>query len=600
MLTSDQLPEFEEIWSFDTEFGGGDTGEHYRPVCVTAYELRTGRTIERRRDQLGPAPPYRIDEKALFICYGATAECGTHLALNWPLPANVVDLMVEFRNLNNGRIRPQKGAFSLIGALTRYGLPAIPEAVKRYWTDIAIRGPQNDEEWAGVLKYCLSDTMSAAALFVRMLPATDVQRALLRGEFSKVSARMEFRGTPIDMEIFWPLHDTATWDRIRKELIPPIDAAYGVYIGRTFTEHLFEAYLAREGLPWSRHPSGRLNLQDKTFREMAKAYPQIAPLHELRHTLAKLRRIELRVGQDGRNRTVLWPFQSKTGRTQPSASKYIFGPSCWLRSMIKPNPGMAVGYVDWAAMEFGIAGALSGDPRMMAAYRADPYLDFAISFGAAPLGATKRSHPHVREIYKVVLLAAQYGMQAETLAMRLGVSTVEAAEMLRHHRHLFARYWQWSDEWLHRALSTGQMRTVFGWTCYLDLPEKELSIRNFPVQAHGAEILRLTCILAGKYGIGLCAPVHDALLIEAPLDRIDRDVELLENIMRRASRVVLNPRAGGDFVLRADAKIVRYPNRYSDSRGERMWGLVTEMLDGGETQFGGSSADEGRFAWGRR
>jgi hypothetical protein len=537
MLKSNQLPEYEEVWAFDTEFGGGDSGERYRPVCVTAFELRKGRTIELRRDQLGPIPPYRVDSKALFICYGATAECGTHLALNWPLPANVIDLMIEFRNFNNGRVKPQKGAFTLIGALTRYGLPAISEAEKRYWTEIAIRGPRNDEEWAGVLKYCLSDTTSAAALFEHMLPAIDVGRAVLRGEFSKVSARMEYRGIPIDKEIWSQLHDTATWDRIRKELIPPIDAAYGVYVGRTFTEHLFEAYLARECIPWQRHPSGRLDLREKTFREMAKAYPQIAPLHELRHTLAKLRRIELRVGADGRNRTVLWPCQSKTSRTQPSASKFLFGPSCWLRSLIRPEPDQAVAYVDWSAMEFGIAASLSRDPRMMAAYSGgQPYIDFAISFGAASPGATKITHPDVHELYKVVCLGAQYGMQPVTLAQRLGISTVEAAEMLRHHRHIYAQYWQWSDEWLHRALSSGQMHTVFGWTLYLDLPEKELSVRNWPVQSHGAEILRLTCILADNYGLGLCCPVHDALLLESPLSRIDQDVALLKDIMRRASR----------------------------------------------------------------
>jgi DNA polymerase-1 len=588
MLRPDQLVEYDEVWVGDSEFEGGDTGDRYRPVCYTALELRTGRNIQAWRDQLGPIPPFPIDAKTLFVCFGATAECGTHLALGWRLPANLIDLAVEFRNLNNGRIRPIKGAFSLIGALTRYGLPAIAEPIKKYWTGIAMRGPPwTDEEQAGVLRYCLSDTASAGALFERMLTAIDVRRAILRGEFCKVSAQMEYRGTLIDTTVFLQLRDTATWDQIRKDLIPPIDAAYGVFIGRTFTERLFESYLAREGIPWPRHPSGRPDLQEKTFREMAKAYPQVAPLHELRHTLAKLRRIELRVGADARNRTVLWPCQSKTSRTQPSASKYIFGPSCWLRSLIKPGPGTAVAYVDWSAMEFGIAGALSGDTRMMSAYRTgQPYIDFAISLGAASPGTTKRSHPELHELYKVVCLAAQYGMQAETLAMRLGVSTVEAAEMLRHHHHLFMRYWQWSDEWLHRALSTGQMRTVFGWTLYLDLPEKELTIRNFPVQAHGAEILRLTCILADKYKIGLCAPVHDALLIEAPLSRIDHNVELLENIMRRASRVVLNPRAGGDFVLRADAKIVRYPDRFSDRRGVRMWDLVTGMLDEGEAYRG--------------
>jgi hypothetical protein len=71
----------------------------------------------------------------------------------------------------------------------------------------------------------------------------------------------------------------------------------------------------------------------------------------------------------------------------------------------------------------------------------DPYLAFAKRVGAMPSWATKTSHADVRDKYKVMLLATQYGMAAETLAGRLGVSTFEAHEMLNQHRELFAQYW---------------------------------------------------------------------------------------------------------------------------------------------------------------
>ena len=50
------------------------------------------------------------------------------------------------------------------------------------------------------------------------------------------------------------------------------------------------------------------------------------------------------------------------------------------------------------------------------------------------------------------------------------------------------------------------------------------SLRNFPMQANGAEMLRLACCLATERGIEVCAPVHDAVLICAPLDRLEDDV----------------------------------------------------------------------------
>jgi len=227
-----------------------------------------------------------------------------------------------------------------------------------------------------------------------------------------------------------------------------------------------------------------------------------------------------------------------------------------------------------------IAASLSNDPVMIEFYQTgDPYLTFAKRVGAAPPDATKHTHAVLRERYKTGLLAIQYGVQAETLAGRLGISTFAAHEMIAQHRQLFAVYWQWADDWLARALDTGAMRTVLGWECRTGITEfNSRSIMNFPVQAHGADILRIACVWATRYGIRLLAPVHDALLIEAPIDQIETDVAFLREIMRRASRVVLNPTADGTLELRTDFKIVRYPERYTDPRGDAIWADVLGLL----------------------
>ena len=47
---------------------------------------------------------------------------------------------------------------------------------------------------------------------------------------------------------------------------------------------------------------------------------------------------------------------------------------------------------------------------------------------------------------------------------------------------------------------------------------------------------------------------------------------LMQEIMRRASRVILNPTADGTIELRTDAKIIRHPGRFTDSRGDRTVG----------------------------
>src|SRR5262249_32463228 len=168
------------------------------------------------------------------------------------------------------------------------------------------------------------------------------------------------------------------------------------------------AWLARERIPWPLLESGRLDLSDATFREMARMYPAVSPLRELRSALAELRLNDLAVGHDGRNRTLLSPFRARTGRNQPGNPKFIFGPSVWLRGLIKPCEGTAVVYIDWEQQEFGIAAALSCDPLMMDAYRSgDPYLTFAKQAGAVPPDATKQSHASTRELFKACVLATQ-------------------------------------------------------------------------------------------------------------------------------------------------------------------------------------------------
>jgi len=106
-------------------------------------------------------------------------------------------------------------------------------------------------------------------------------------------------------------------------------------------------------------------------------------------------------------------------------------------------------------------------------------------------------------------------------------------------------------------------------------------LRNFPMQANGAEMLRLACCLATEQGIEVCAPVHDAVLICAPLDRLEADIAEMQDIMREASRIVLN-----GFELGTDATVVRHPDRYMDERGKVMWQRVMQLMNRAEASHG--------------
>ena len=565
------LDQFREVVVVDFEFTA-TSGNRPEPVSLVAHELKSGRVIRLWRDQFGPVPPYSTTPDTLFVAYYASAEIGCHRALGWPIPARILDLFTEFRARCNGL--PTVAGNGLIGALTHFGLDSIGAAEKTEMRDLILRGgPWSPQERADILDYNESDVVALKRLLPAMLPGIDLPRALLRGRYMAVAAVMEYNGVPIDTVMLERLR--RGWLLIQDKLIAEIDADYGVFDGRTFKADRFAVWLARNQIPWPRLDSGRLDLGDDTFRQMARAHPSVAPLRELRSALADLRLSDLAVGTDGRNRTILSAFRARTGRNQPSNSKYIFGPSVWLRGLIKPPPGYGLAYVDWSQQEFGIAAALSGDKAMLAAYEsADPYLAFAKQAGIVPADATKQSHGPQRELCKQAVLATQYGMEAESLAMRLGQPLVVARDLLRKHRETYRTFWAWSDAAVAQAMLHGSLWTVFGWPIHVGTECNPRSLRNFPMQANGAEMLRIACCLATERGIEVCAPVHDAVLICAPIDRIDADVEAMRAAMAEACRAVL-----GRFELGSDAKVIRYPDRYVDPRGAVMWNRVCQLLE---------------------
>src|SRR5262249_27634773 len=291
----------------------------------------------------------------------------------------------------------------------------------------------------------------------------------------------------------------------------------------------------------------------------------------------------------------LFPFRSTTGRNQPSSAKYIFGCARWLRGLIKPPPGYAVAYIDWKQQEFGIAAALSGDDAMLQAYSSgDPYLGFAKLAGAVPADATDKTHPAERSLFKQCVLATQYGQGAKALALRIArpglAAEMVARDLLAAHRRTFHKFWNWNERFVDTAMFRHEARAVFGWPARIVGEPNPRSVANFPMQANGAEMMRIACCLAIERGIEVCAPVHDAVLIAAPIARIEADVAAMRAAMAEASRAVLD-----GFELGTDEKTIHHPERYMDDRpgsremGDRIGELVRdEERKAGETGMGSS------------
>jgi DNA polymerase I-like protein with 3'-5' exonuclease and polymerase domains len=185
----------------------------------------------------------------------------------------------------------------------------------------------------------------------------------------------------------------------------------------------------------------------------------------MRATLSKFRLNELAIGSDGRNRTPLWAYGTKTGRNAPSNSRYIFGPAKWVRFLISPPSGRVLVYRDFMQQEVRIAAVLSGDSALLEACESgDVYIGTAKQLGFYREGMPQAEHDALRTTFKVVILGIQYGMGHRALALRTGCSLYEAAEMLARLKAGFRKFEDYSASVLDRAGLDMEISTPFGWT----------------------------------------------------------------------------------------------------------------------------------------
>jgi hypothetical protein len=117
------------------------------------------------------------------------------------------------------------------------------------------------------------------------------------------------------------------------------------------------------------------------------------------------------------------------------------------------------------------------------------------------------------------------------------------------------------------------MRAPSGWSMSLEKPIKTRTVVNWPIQAAGAELFQVACIMATRIGVQIVAPVHDAVLLQAREEDIERDVARMRLCFERASTIVLKR-----LTLRTDYTIIRYPDRYIDKRGVVTWRAVESIL----------------------
>ena len=305
------------------------------------------------------------------------------------------------------------------------------------------------------------------------------------------------------------------------------------------------------------------------------------------------------VGSDNRVRPYFGIYGSQSSRSQPGATGFIPLKSHWMRNFIEAPKGRAIAGVDYASQEFLIAAILSQDREMMKAYESgDVYLAFAKAAALVPQDATKSSHKQMRDVCKALVLGISYDMSANGLAPRLTQSlgkpvTVDyAQQLIDTFYEVYSDYADWKKDVAQDYEQNSFIQLSDGWTMWGD-NDNHRSVGNFPVQGHGAVIMRKAVELAQSKGLNIIYTLHDALYME--FDSYDTAaISMLKDAMSTAFNIVMSE--FGDTIpirLEGEAWSVDYANKlpgavngiqfmpeYIDAKGQKELDRFKKYFDG--------------------
>lgn len=574
----ERLQGYRHIWVFDFEYVADD-GEVPEPVCFVAVDLVSGRGVRLWRREMRDGFDLDTGDRSLFVCFSGVGDMACFLDLGWPLPARLVDLYPEIRQQFYDRADFVRS--SLLNAARLLGFETMESQDKEAARDLIITRGFTDKDRGYLLDYCEEDVDLTADVFRQMYSTITCSvdqwnGVLLRGRYTMAMARIERNGIPIDFDRFSLARHH--WGEIRQGIVDHSDTG-GVYEGTTFRMFAFEALVKKLNIPWPRLDSGELDLKDKVFRDKAKSHGGvIANIREVRYTLSQMRLSSYTIGCDKRNRVWFNPYGSVTGRNQPSNSKFIFGSARWTREFIRPPEGHGLAYVDWSHQEIGIAAGLSGDRALWKDYcSGDVYLAFGKRVGMIPEDGTKKTHKKERHTCKGVVLGLGYGLTEHGLAANLRTTRDYARHLIQLHQEAYHVFHEWSLQVASQGSMGIPIRTRFGWERRLKSGANVnfRSLKNWPMQANGAEMMRLAACEITEAGIRVCCPVHDAFLIEAPLDELDQAIAKTQEIMADVSEII----CGEGYRLNTDADVFRYPNCYRDEDGGDLYQIVMSLAE---------------------
>jgi uracil-DNA glycosylase family 4 len=246
-----------------------------------------------------------------------------------------------------------------------------------------------------------------------------------------------------------------------------------------------------------------------------------------------------------------------------------------IRSMFIAPLGYGVLNADWSQAEVWVMAYETGDERLLGLLRSGQDIHAYVARELCKLGISSRfpkecvdetlsledwkvKYKPIRDRGKVFVFGMNYGLTEEGAGQRLGCSKEEASPLLGHYTtHIFPTMGAYFIRIREEMFKYGVSRDIFGrGRHFVEVPalaalrykgDLEGAIRqgyNMPVQGGAHDLHSLAHIATEKELSSFVAPIlemHDSLLMEAPLDRLEEAGAAVKELWVRVAHDTILP-----------------------------------------------------------
>ena len=120
-------------------------------------------------------------------------------------------------------------------------------------------------------------------------------------------------------------------------------------------------------------------------------------------------------------------------------------------------------------------------------------------------------------------------------------------------------------------MPSGYMITPLGWRAKVHPMSNERTWPNYPMQATGADIMRLALIYLEQQNVKVLCPVHDGFLMSCHRDQVDDLHQAVDHAFHLAVDTVL---PGSE--MKWSHKV--HEGRFQDDDGAELWAEIERIL----------------------